>query len=66
MGVKEKCGRVAKNRVVLISGGVFFLCARHFSNQDIQRLVTRKWVRREYLENGDAECQAEVEGEEIS
>lgn len=60
MVVEERCGKVAKNRVTYGDGKVIYLCTKHFSNNDIQHQVTRKLIKREYLEESTERCQAEV------
>lgn len=60
---KVVCGKVAKYRVKYADGKEIYLCTRHFSNGDVQYLVTKKYVEREILENGEEKCQAEVRKE---
>jgi len=57
---KKLCGKVAKNRVEYGDGRVIWLCVRHFSKGDIQSLVSRKLVKRNYVEESGARCEAEV------
>lgn len=64
MEIMEPCGKVAKYRVEFLFGAKMCLCARHFSEPDIQYLLTIKRAVFERLENGDEKCQAEVERRE--
>lgn len=57
---RERCGEVAKYRIEYGDGKVFYLCTRHFSNDDIQYLMTRKWVGINRLEDSEEKCQADV------
>ena len=58
---REQCGRVATYCVKVKDGKKVNLCTRHFSNDDIQYLITRKWIEYKRLENGEEKCEVEVE-----
>lgn len=58
--MEELCGKKATYRVEMSEDLGYSLCTRHFSNKDVQYLITRKWVRYQRLEDGGEECQAEV------
>lgn len=61
---EKRCGKVATHRVVYGDGESILLCRVHYTNRDIQYMVTRKLVEQEYLENKDEKCQMIVKKRE--
>lgn len=63
--MEEQCGKPATNLIKYGDGIKMYLCTGHFSSRDIQRMVTRKLVEREYLNESTERCQAEVKRKEL-